>query len=291
MPSRSPQYPIRAVSRLTGLSVDTLRAWERRYAAVTPVRDERGRTYSSEDVERLKILAQLVGQGHAIGRIAALPASALHKLLPASSAPTAKAHAPIDVGPLVDAAKRYDLTAVDSILSRHALLLQPTDLIFSVVLPLLKEVGERWESGTLRASQEHLLSAVIRSVLGSLLRTFPRLPRIPGMAMATVSGERHELGLLCCAVLAASAGTPVTYLGADLPAHDLVHAVTHSDARVLVTSATIRGAVDDHEWKVLASLPERIQIWVGGPQSEEAKRVLKSRARIIASLEDFRSLI
>ena len=30
------RYPIRAVSRLTGISIDTLRAWERRYGAVTP---------------------------------------------------------------------------------------------------------------------------------------------------------------------------------------------------------------------------------------------------------------
>ena len=52
-PSR---YPIRAVSRLTGIGIDTLRAWERRHDAVTPVRDERGRMYSDADVARLRLL-------------------------------------------------------------------------------------------------------------------------------------------------------------------------------------------------------------------------------------------
>ena len=66
-----PRYPIRAVSRLTGLSVDTLRAWERRHNVVTPVRDDRGRMYSGTDVKRLQLLAAAVDRGHAIGRLAA----------------------------------------------------------------------------------------------------------------------------------------------------------------------------------------------------------------------------
>ena len=34
-------YPIRAVSKQTGISIDTLRAWEKRYQVVAPQRDER----------------------------------------------------------------------------------------------------------------------------------------------------------------------------------------------------------------------------------------------------------
>ena len=54
------RYPIRAVSKLTGIAIDTLRAWERRYGAVTPVRDSRGRLYSDADVARLRLLHQAV---------------------------------------------------------------------------------------------------------------------------------------------------------------------------------------------------------------------------------------
>ena len=71
--SKAPaHYPIRAVSRLTGISIDTLRAWERRHDAVTPVRDERGRMYTDADVARLRLLRQAVEQGHSIGRLAGL---------------------------------------------------------------------------------------------------------------------------------------------------------------------------------------------------------------------------
>ena len=65
-------YPIRAVSKQTGISIDTLRAWERRYQVVSPQRDERGRLFSAADVRRLKLLRAAVDQGHAIGQLAAL---------------------------------------------------------------------------------------------------------------------------------------------------------------------------------------------------------------------------
>ena len=65
---------------MTGLSVDTLRAWERRYEAVVPARDDRGRVYTDAHVQRLKQLAALVEQGHAIGRIAGLSDASLARL-------------------------------------------------------------------------------------------------------------------------------------------------------------------------------------------------------------------
>src|SRR3954462_4485269 len=69
MPAR---YPIRAVSRLTGIGIDTLRAWERRHGAITPVRDDRGRMYTEADVARLRLLRGPVGHGPSSVRLAGL---------------------------------------------------------------------------------------------------------------------------------------------------------------------------------------------------------------------------
>jgi MerR HTH family regulatory protein len=49
-------FPIRAVSKLTGLGIDTLRAWERRHGAVAPSRDDRDRMYTEADIARLRLL-------------------------------------------------------------------------------------------------------------------------------------------------------------------------------------------------------------------------------------------
>ena len=68
----SASYPIRAVSKMTGIGIDTLRAWERRHGAVTPTRDDRGRMYTDADIARLRLLRGAVEHRHAIGRLAGL---------------------------------------------------------------------------------------------------------------------------------------------------------------------------------------------------------------------------
>ena len=85
-PNAVQNYPIRAVARMTGISLDTLRAWERRYEAVVPGRNDRGRLYSNADVVRLKQLAELVGRGHAIGTIAGMPDAELTRILQGADA-------------------------------------------------------------------------------------------------------------------------------------------------------------------------------------------------------------
>lgn len=66
-------YKIGAVSRITGIGSETLRAWERRYSAVTPLRTESGdRNYSRDDVAKLLLLKSLVDAGLSIGTIAGL---------------------------------------------------------------------------------------------------------------------------------------------------------------------------------------------------------------------------
>ena len=66
-------YRIGTVSKLTGISPDTLRIWERRYEVVTPERSSGGgRLYTTGDIARLKLIRRLVDKGDAIGVVAGL---------------------------------------------------------------------------------------------------------------------------------------------------------------------------------------------------------------------------
>ena len=282
-------YPIRAVARLTGLSIDTLRAWERRYDAVVPSRNERGRIYSDADVARLQQLGALVKRGHAIGTIASLSEKGLAKVLKrdeALAAAPSESAVVADVESMTSALDRYDLATIESILNRHAVVLPPRDLVFAVVLPLLREVGRQWAAGTLRPAHEHLVSASVRSVLGSLLRATSRPDASPKVVFATPPGERHELGLLSAALLTASAGYGALYLGPDLPAADVAHAAAAAGARVVVISATTQGAVTRGEGRKFTRLPPEVELWAGGPEVQGLLATANQRVRYIASLDD-----
>jgi len=66
-------YTIRYVSIRTGLKPHVLRAWEKRYDAVCPRRNETNRRlYSNSDIRRLQLLRRAVQSGHSISQVAAL---------------------------------------------------------------------------------------------------------------------------------------------------------------------------------------------------------------------------
>jgi cobalamin-dependent methionine synthase I len=109
--------------------------------------------------------------------------------------------------------------------------------------------------------------------------------------LAAPSGERHELGLLSAAVIAAAEGFGVVYLGPDLPAADIWHAASRADARIVIVSLTTPGAVTRAELRALAQRPAGVALWVGGPAAADALPSLGNDTRHIATLPDVVTLL
>ncbi|MBY6196005.1 MerR family transcriptional regulator [Vibrio hangzhouensis] len=66
-------YAIREVSDMTGVKPVTLRAWQRRYNLLQPLRTDKGhRMYTAEDVERIYAIQGWLGKGVSIGKVKAL---------------------------------------------------------------------------------------------------------------------------------------------------------------------------------------------------------------------------
>ena len=272
-PRHSPaRYPIRAVAKLTGVAIDTLRAWERRHRAVTPVRDDRGRMYTDADVARLRLLRGAVEHGHSIGRLAGLTDAELRHLAANTGASAVSAVEPpprtsLDTAALTAALQTYDATAIDQQISRLAAVLPPLELLRDVLMPVLAQVGDDWHRGPSRIAHEHLMSATMRNILGSFLRLYARPGASTRLLFATPAGERHEIGTLGAAMLAASSGLSVAYLGPDLPAGEIVESVSPAGAQVLVLglTATSTGKTREHELRtIVRDLPKEVELWVGG---------------------------
>src|SRR5512139_2716254 len=157
-------YSIKAVSQATGLTVETLRAWERRYGVVEPQRDEMGRrVYRPEDVLRLRRLREATERGHPIGRLVQMDESGLIDLLHEASASPSPVSAPSAfVERILEAAERYSSSACEQTLTLAISLLSPARLVDEVLEPLLREVGERWHSGRFSIAQERMVSGNVR---------------------------------------------------------------------------------------------------------------------------------
>ncbi len=291
-------YPIRAVSRLTGIGIDTLRAWERRHHAVTPVRDDRGRLYTESDVARLRLLRAAVEHGHTIGRLAGLSDKELRNLTHmagavaavAAPAPDPMRRTLLHAAALSTALDRFDAAAIDQQITRLALVLPPGELVREVLMPTLARVGDDWHHGRVGVSHEHLMSSTIRNVLGSFLRLHEH-PEAPArMLFATPSGERHEIGTLAAAMLAAASGLGVAYLGPDLPARDIVESVKPAGAQVLVLGLTTSLAAKARERElriIIRDLPKDVELWTGGRGALRHAALIGDRGLVLRDFDAY----
>lgn len=259
-------FPVKVAAELSGLTPETLRAWERRHGAVVPHRDPRGRRlYDAAMVERLSRLHRLTGRGHPIRDIAALDDEALEQLL-AERRHTGYGGLVDLPARMLDAVADYRIDAFDRDLAVAIATLPVPVLVARVITPLLREVGERWADGRMAIAQERLVSSLLRSRLLSVLDQHPR-ERRPRVLFATLPGEPHELGLLGAALHAHQAGAPVLYLGTGLPPQELARVAERLDAAAVAIGSTDPGQARDAlaDLRTLdRALPAGVPVWVGG---------------------------
>lgn len=280
-------HPIQVVARRTGLSPDVIRAWERRYHAVAPQRSTTARRlYSNEDIARLQCLRQATQSGRRIGDVARLSLPELQALLqqdqetitpettPSGQPPSANTE---HVAACLAAVERLDPLALETALANAARSLSIPLLLKDVIGALLMAIGERWREGTLRPCHEHMATAQIRFFLGNLLLHSAMTGSGPGLLVATPAGQRHELGALIVAIIAAQAGWAPLYLGADIPSDEIAFAATERDTAAVALSISYPAddpRLADALHRLRRQLPDRIALLVGGAAAAGYQSVL-----------------
>jgi DNA-binding transcriptional MerR regulator len=247
---------IAALSKRTGIPVDTIRKWEQRYGVLHPERTTGGqRRYTERDVARLTWLIDRLQEGYRIGEAATLLGDT------ASEPPlTLVEHRRA----LLSAVERSEVAAIGRLIDQALTLLDPAEAFAEVLEPVLVEVGERWEAGDLTVAQEHLVSTVVRASLERLLAD--ARPTVRGLAvLACAPGERHEIALLMLAVLLRADGWNVAYLGPDTPAAEAITLARCVEASVVCFSAGTReSALALARGLSALEVPPNLRIVVGG---------------------------
>lgn len=240
-------HPIRAVAMRTGISTHVIRAWEKRYNAVSPRRTGTNRRlYSNEDIERLQLLKMATDAGRGISHVAGLKDAELRKLVAADGVPPANLDSERlgqgdtpsghHLEKCLASIRALDVRGLETALLQATVTLAPQKLVEEVVVPLMIRVGDMWQQGTIRPAHEHLASSVIRTLLGNMTNAYDTPAGAPDLLVATPAGQVHEFGALAAAVTAASEGWRVSYLGPNLPAEDIAAAAVHRKARAVALS-------------------------------------------------------
>ncbi len=296
-----PVRTIKLVARQTGLSVHTIRVWEKRYGAVRPVRATNNRRlYSDEDIERLKLLRQATLAGHSIGQIARATLPELRRLLrddlstrntgPGATARQERGVADDLIAAAIRATERLDLADLRDLLDRAAVELGQPAMLHKFVAPFAMEIGERWRKGDLNVAHEHFATSTLTVFLAGFARPYPTGSSAHHFVIATPSGQLHELGAIIAAAAVQSHGWRATYLGSSLPIEELVGAATQLKARAIGLSIVFPpddALLTQDLLKLPKLLPPDCAVIVGGRSVRTYADTLKQIGAIqVNSLED-----
>jgi DNA-binding transcriptional MerR regulator len=263
-------YPIGTVSEITGINAVTLRAWERRYGLIQPERTPKGhRLYSQTDVDKIHHIVEQLGKGIAISRVA--EALHTHAAVENSEADVWERYRTR----MIDAVSQFDESVLDAVYN-EAMSLYPVDIVTRQLLtPLLKQLGERWQSTQGSVAEEHFFSVFMRNKLGARFHHRNMRNTGPCLIAACLPGEHHEFGLLLFALAAHARGYRLILLGANMPLAELPHVIqrTRSDGIVLSGSIEMDTASFRAEMQNLVEV-SGIPVFVGGRVAEEYRDLI-----------------
>ncbi len=263
---------IRVVSARTGLGMETLRAWERRYGFPRPERrpGSNRRLYSASDIERLVEIQRALERGYRIGDVVGKTMCQLGELTPVAkpgSPPLAAPAQVVAVADLIELLTADRLDELEAQLRRGALGLGPRRFVTELAHPFAVSVGLGWASGRLSVRHEHVATECLITQIRLMLAGYQDLDSPPRVLLSTLPGEPHTLPLQMVALYLVSQGAKPRLLGASTPPREIAEAARRLEADVV--GLTVTGTCDRKQTKrdvatLRKLLPESVALWVGG---------------------------
>jgi DNA-binding transcriptional MerR regulator len=277
-------FNIQVASNISGVSIHTLRAWEKRYQAVTPNRTNTGRrVYSEDDIKKLKALNDLCSLGHSISTIANKEIDELNELL-AKHGATSSDDSQYDIKANPDLSKeklnhlllalqgnRLDIISHE--LYNLRMTINPKELALDIISPLMGAVGQLSIDGKISIAQEHALSSIIKFHLGKYVFRSYEEKRKGGdlYIITTPENEYHEFGILLASLLCTYYNRSFFYLGPNMPAQALAEAIKSLGGTKIILGTSMSTCPADSPFltnyikELLALLPRDVELCVGGP--------------------------
>lgn len=279
-PSDTPLYPIREISRLTGVNAVTLRAWERRYGLIKPQRTPKGhRLYAREDVERVEQVLQWLNRGVPVSQVRALldnPGTAPTPAPDTSDWPSQRTQ-------LTAAVESLDQNRLESLFSQ-SLALYPAPLCVAALWePVVRELEEAWSGQLGDTLQRRHLESFLRTRIG--IRLFHANPVAPGptLLLMPAPDDAHVLWTLLTALIASDHGYRVRLLDAPLPLDELPLASARlaADALLLVGGQAGKAELFRHQLPRLAE-QLALPLYLCGPVARiHATELAKTQVKLL----------
>lgn len=219
----------------------------------------------------MKLIAALVKDGRPISDLTGLSTDQLRASARPDTANSAVSTAHRD---LIDALESADLDSLRRSVSQAFLRMSVLDAVEKVISPMLRTLGKGWEDGRFTPGLEHAAAAVTKQSIYAAAAMHGGSPLGKPVLFTTLSGERHELGLLLGWLLALTENAHAIHLGTEL-SPDLIAEAAHLFGADLIVLSFVRAANAQTLGRTLRALdrtlPPPIQVWICADEAHPAQ--------------------
>lgn len=219
-------HRIHRVAKLTGLSKDVIRVWERRFGLLKPTRGaNRYRNYSDEDVILLRYLKEQLDAGASIGELAKLGREELLVRARINAPRVAVVENMFGrlLRELVSTLNPLDRVTFEKRLNGAVAVVPFDEALHGILLPLQEQVGQLWHDDQVSIAVEHYVTSQIQQKIFSAMNQLPVAEFGATIVVACPPGEEHDIAALAVAYECRVHGCRVYYLGANVPIAALVN--------------------------------------------------------------------
>lgn len=284
-----PRYSVKQASELTGLTLNQVRLWERRYKLVSPERADNGyRLYSRENLDILRYARQETQKGvsiHVIAELVHAQKKEILKQLRSDKIITPRKVFASDPRRVPN----YDLmvhsVANGDPMKFERLLIQAqagksfSEAVRTVDLPILARIGELTMRDEINISASHLASAVIRRrILAHVQNLGVQCGESP-VLLACVPEDYHELGLLCSMLELTQQMRSTLYLGPNVPLQELFNYTDKLNPSAILLSivAPMSDEVAEATATQLKKLNKKVPVGLGGYEANKRHALFESK--------------
>lgn len=213
-------YSIADLEQLSGIHSHTIRIWEQRYHALSPLRSQGNtRQYDDQQLKKLLNIVSLNKSGLKISKICSLSDGEIDELLDQQFNYSAgNSQNDYYVAQLIKYGLDFDEYAFNQLIDEGIEQFGLSDCYRKIIHPLLLRLGLMWRKDDICPAHEHFLSNIIRQKIFTHINN---LPVTQGSGQSWLlflpEDEDHDIGLLFASYMLRLQNHHVIFLGSKVP--------------------------------------------------------------------------
>ena len=203
---------------MSGIKAHTIRIWEKRYNLLEPERSDTNiRQYDLQALQKILNVRYLKDTGVKISTIATLSNEEIEQKVRHLSQ-SAHSHN-YQLQELKLAMVNFDEVLFDKVFNAELERKSFDVLFYDLLVPLLEELGNLWQSNTINVAHEHFVSNIIKQKVLLQIERLKRNQKVKTsqpLILFLPENEMHDLGLLFLNYKLLASGFHTIFLGASM---------------------------------------------------------------------------